>query len=58
MEENVKSGGFGESVIAALQVLGWHGTAKIIALPNQFLPHATRQELLAEHLISPLQNVL
>jgi 1-deoxy-D-xylulose-5-phosphate synthase len=49
VEENVISGGFGEQVTRVLaNDFNFAGKIKIIALPDQFIPHGTRGELLNE----------
>ncbi|MBQ6733856.1 MAG: 1-deoxy-D-xylulose-5-phosphate synthase [Lachnospiraceae bacterium] len=52
MEENVKTGGFGEQVAAYLKERSDHAPAvKIIALPDRFLPHGSPDELKLDTLL-------
>ncbi len=46
MEENVKSGGFGEHITKFLCDSGYKGKILNIALPDEFVPHGSRNVLL------------
>jgi 1-deoxy-D-xylulose-5-phosphate synthase len=46
VEEGVRSGGFGESVAAWLSSNGYNKQINIISLPDKFVEHGTRTELL------------
>ncbi len=46
VEENVFPGGFGEGVAAYLAGAGWGGKFSRIAIPDRFIQHGTREELL------------
>ncbi|MCM1194577.1 MAG: 1-deoxy-D-xylulose-5-phosphate synthase [Firmicutes bacterium] len=46
MEENVERGGFGESVASYLVKKGRKNTVKIVAVRDEFVPHATVDEQL------------
>ena len=41
MEENVRSGGFGEHVLDVLNDIGYEGTTEIIAVPDRFIEHGS-----------------
>lgn len=51
VEENVKSGGFGENLLAELTAegYGWPPITHVLAFPDEFVPHGRRDELLAEY---------
>jgi 1-deoxy-D-xylulose-5-phosphate synthase len=49
VEDNVGSGGFGAAVLEALAPAGLAGKVRMVALPDQFLPHGKAVEILAEH---------
>jgi 1-deoxy-D-xylulose-5-phosphate synthase len=49
VEDNVGSGGFGGAVLEALAPAGLAGKVRILALPDQFLPHGKGTEILAQH---------
>ena len=49
MEENVRSGGFGERVEDLLNEAGFQGRTMIVSLPDAFIPHGGRNLLLAEN---------
>ena len=49
MEENVRSGGFGERVEDLLNEAGFRGRTMIVSLPDAFIPHGGRNLLLAEN---------
>jgi 1-deoxy-D-xylulose-5-phosphate synthase len=49
VEDNVGSGGFGAAVLEALAPAGLAGKVRMVALPDQFLPHGKAAEILAEH---------
>ena len=46
IEEGVRSGGFGESVAAWLSTNGYNNQINIISLPDRFIEHGSRSELL------------
>ncbi len=46
MEENVLSGGFGEHVTEFMYQSSYEGDLINVALPNEFIPHGSRDELL------------
>jgi 1-deoxy-D-xylulose-5-phosphate synthase len=46
VEEGVRSGGFGESVAAWLCSNGYNKQINIISLPDKFVEHGSRIELL------------
>jgi 1-deoxy-D-xylulose-5-phosphate synthase len=46
MEENVLSGGFGEHVTEFMYQSNYEGNLINVALPNEFIPHGSRDELL------------
>lgn len=49
LEENVRSGGFGEHVMALLNEKGYKGEIMIVSLPDSFIPQGSREELLQEY---------
>ena len=46
IEEGVRSGGFGESVAAWLSINGFKNAINIISLPDKFVEHGSRPELI------------
>ena len=48
MEENVKSGGFGEHVLSVLEESGYRGEFLNISIPDQFVPHGSCDDLKKE----------
>lgn len=48
MEENVRSGGFGEHVLSVLAGSGYRGDFLNVSIPDQFVPHGSCDELKAE----------
>lgn len=55
-EENVKPGGFGEGVAEFLVSIDWKGKIKHFAIPDDFIQHGTREELLKLNGLDP-QNI-
>jgi 1-deoxy-D-xylulose-5-phosphate synthase len=53
VEEGVRTGGFGEGVVAWLSVNGYKGKTKIVSLPDEFVEHGTRDILLKNCGVSP-----
>ena len=53
VEEGVRSGGFGEGVVAWLSNNGYKGQTKIISLPDEFVEHGPRKDLLDKCGINP-----
>jgi 1-deoxy-D-xylulose-5-phosphate synthase len=49
VEDNVGTGGFGGAVLEALAPHGLAGRVRILALPDQFLPHGKASDILKEH---------
>jgi 1-deoxy-D-xylulose-5-phosphate synthase len=49
VEDNVGSGGFGGAVLEALSAHGLAGRVRMLALPDQFLPHGKASDILKEH---------
>ena len=49
VEDNVGTGGFGGAVLEALAPHGLAGRARILALPDQFLPQGKAAEILRDH---------
>jgi 1-deoxy-D-xylulose-5-phosphate synthase len=49
VEDNIGSGGFGAGVLEALAPLGLAGKVRVMALPDQFLPHAKPLDILSKH---------
>src|SRR5438067_9116713 len=49
VEDNVGAGGFGGAVLEALAPHGLAGKVRILALPDQFLPHGKASDILREH---------
>jgi 1-deoxy-D-xylulose-5-phosphate synthase len=52
-EDNVISGGFGSAVLEALAPVGLAGKVRVMALPDQFLPHAKAADILSHHGLDP-----
>ncbi|MGN8773263.1 1-deoxy-D-xylulose-5-phosphate synthase [Candidatus Weimeria sp. HCP3S3_B5] len=48
MEENVRSGGFGEKVLSVLAQSGYRGDFLNISIPDEFVPHGSCEELKRE----------
>jgi 1-deoxy-D-xylulose-5-phosphate synthase len=48
-EDNVGSGGFGGAVLEALAPHGLAGRVRLLALPDQFLPHGKAADILKEN---------
>ena len=48
-EDNVISGGFGAAVLETLAPSGLAGKVRIMALPDEFLPHGKAADLLSQH---------
>jgi 1-deoxy-D-xylulose-5-phosphate synthase len=48
-EDNVITGGFGAAVLEALAPVGLAGKVRLMALPDQFLPHAKPADILSHH---------
>lgn len=48
LEENIEAGGFGSAVVEALEELNIHVPVKIMALPDKFVEHGPRTQLLAD----------
>jgi len=46
VEEGVRSGGFGESVAAWLSTNGYNDLINIMSLPDKFVEHGSRVELI------------
>ncbi|MGY8781123.1 MAG: 1-deoxy-D-xylulose-5-phosphate synthase [Fidelibacterota bacterium] len=53
VEEGVRTGGFGEGVVAWLSVKGYKGKTQIVSLPDEFVEHGTRDILLKNCGVSP-----
>ena len=53
VEEGVRTGGFGEGVVAWLSVKGYKGKTQIVSLPDEFIEHGTRDILLKNCGVSP-----
>lgn len=49
LEENVRSGGFGEHVMTLLNEKGYKGRIMIVSLPDSFIPQGSREELLSKY---------
>jgi 1-deoxy-D-xylulose-5-phosphate synthase len=49
VEDNVITGGFGAGVLEALAPLGLAGKVRMLALPDEFLPHAMPADILHRH---------
>jgi len=49
VEDNVGAGGFGGAVLEALAPHGLAGKVRVLALPDQFLPHGKASDILREH---------
>jgi 1-deoxy-D-xylulose-5-phosphate synthase len=49
VEDNVGTGGFGGAVLEALSPHGLAGRVRMLALPDQFLPHGKASDILKEH---------
>ncbi|HEV3231027.1 MAG TPA: 1-deoxy-D-xylulose-5-phosphate synthase [Candidatus Dormibacteraeota bacterium] len=49
VEDNVITGGFGAGVLETLAPAGLAGKVRVVALPDEFLPHARPQDILARH---------
>jgi 1-deoxy-D-xylulose-5-phosphate synthase len=49
VEDNVGTGGFGGAVLEALAPHGLAGRVRILALPDEFLPHGKASDILKEH---------
>ena len=52
LEEGVRTGGFGESVVSWLSLNNYKGRSNIVALPDKFVEHGPRQALLEKWGIS------
>ena len=48
-EDNVITGGFGSAVLEALAPVGLAGKVRVVALPDEFLPHAKPADILSRH---------
>ena len=48
-EDNVITGGFGSAVLEALASVGLAGKVRVLALPDEFLPHAKPADILSSH---------
>lgn len=48
MEENVKRGGYGEAVASYVMEQDWNVKVLALALPDAYIPHGTRRELLEQ----------
>lgn len=48
IEENVEAGGFGSAVLEALEELNIHVPVKVMALPDKFIEHGPRNQLLSD----------
>lgn len=48
IEENALEGGFGEAIAGYLLDRRWGGSLRRIGIPNEFVEHGTRDELLAQ----------
>jgi 1-deoxy-D-xylulose-5-phosphate synthase len=53
VEEGVRTGGFGEGVVAWLSVKGYKGKTQFVSLPDEFVEHGTRDILLKNCGVSP-----
>ncbi len=53
VEENILPGGFGEGVAEYLISKGWKGGIKHFALPDKFIEHGTREQLLEMNGLDP-----
>ena len=49
VEDNVGAGGFGGAVLEALSPHGLAGRVRMLALPDEFLPHGKASDILKEH---------
>jgi 1-deoxy-D-xylulose-5-phosphate synthase len=49
VEDNVGAGGFGGAVLEALAPHGLAGRVRMLALPDEFLPHGKASDILKEH---------
>jgi 1-deoxy-D-xylulose-5-phosphate synthase len=49
VEDNVGTGGFGGAVLEALAPHGLAGRVRMLALPDEFLPHGKASDILKEH---------
>jgi 1-deoxy-D-xylulose-5-phosphate synthase len=52
-EDNVISGGFGSAVLEALAPVGLAGKVRVMALPDEFLPHGKPVDILSRHGLDP-----
>jgi 1-deoxy-D-xylulose-5-phosphate synthase len=48
-EDNIITGGFGSAVLEALAPVGMAGKVRVVALPDEFLPHARPADILGRH---------
>jgi 1-deoxy-D-xylulose-5-phosphate synthase len=48
-EDNVITGGFGSAVLETLASVGLAGKVRVMALPDEFLPHAKPADILSHH---------
>lgn len=53
VEEGVRSGGFGEGVLALAEETGYRGRIEIFGVKDAFIEHGTRQENLEEAALTP-----
>ncbi len=53
VEEHVLQGGFGSAVLEYLAQRGLHVPVKIVALPDEFIPHGSQGELRARYGLTP-----
>lgn len=49
VEDNVGSGGFGGAVLETLAPHGLAGRVRVLALPDEFLPHGKASDILKDH---------
>jgi 1-deoxy-D-xylulose-5-phosphate synthase len=53
VEDNCRAGGFGDAVCRMLRDAGVDTPARTFGLPHEFLPHGTREEVLADAGLTP-----
>ena len=53
VEENVVAGGFGSGIVELLAARGVPAAVEIVGLPDAFVPHGNRDELLARYGLDP-----
>ena len=54
LEEGMRAGGFGSAVLETAAANGWDTSrTRLLAFPDEFIPHGTRDELLDQYGMSP-----